>query len=308
MAKNITGTLKYLKSGQLVTDWGEGNFLALKFTNNDPEKIKTIKVGLDPSQSSGLVPLDEDMNGVFKITDKDTQKFVVESYSEDNNLLKRDEYGLTGLLCETKPPYIFNSDVITNGGEYDRNYFVGPKQFTVSGMTEDDEIYLEYEPVTNAPVLTISGRLGEGGIYNGAISGVNTDAQNYNVSVIVNDTVVCAFVIQGKPAEVPKLTISEASKNVEITSELQASIDVEVTGTEATVSTFDIIGENINVENVDFIDTSTSESSTTYSVTPDSAAFEGVENGTYSVTLRANMSDETTLTDTFTLTLNLDTH
>lgn len=102
MAKTITGTLKYLESGQLVTDWGEGNFLALKFTNNDPEKIKTIKVGLDPSQSSGLVPLDEDMNGVFKITDKDTQKFVVESYDEDDNLLKRDEYDLTGLTCEGK--------------------------------------------------------------------------------------------------------------------------------------------------------------------------------------------------------------
>lgn len=102
MAKNITGTLKYLESGQLVTDWGEGNFIALKFTNNDPEKIKTIKVGLDPSQGSGLVPLDEDMNGVFKVTDKDTQKFVVESYDEDDSLLKRDEYDLTGLTCQSK--------------------------------------------------------------------------------------------------------------------------------------------------------------------------------------------------------------
>lgn len=102
MAKTITGTLKYLESGQLVTDWGEGNFIALKFTNNDPEKIKIIKVGLDPSQGSGLVPLDEDMNGVFKITDKDTQKFVVESYDEDDNLLKRDEYDLTGLTCQSK--------------------------------------------------------------------------------------------------------------------------------------------------------------------------------------------------------------
>ena len=304
MAKNITGTLKYLESGQLVTDWGEGNFLALKFTNNNPDKIKTIKVGLDPSQGSGLVPLDEDMNGVFKITDKDTQKFVVESYDEEDKLLSRDEYSLDELWCNSKevklnitsevqssyvrgveipvsfeydlkdivepenavikigyrddyndtfigditpqtasgvlgisvntidmpfvyntdivvavtntdgtlfyktdrtnefeitePPYVFNSDVITDGGEYDRNYFAAPRQFTVSGMTEDDEIYLEYEPVTNAPVLQVNGSIDESGIYNGTISGVNQDYTDYTMVLYVNDVIVCTFIIDGK--------------------------------------------------------------------------------------------------------------
>lgn len=63
----ITGTLKYLSEGQLVTDWGAGNFLALKFIdNNDADEIK---VGLVPSASGmPLQPLDSDMNGVFKVT------------------------------------------------------------------------------------------------------------------------------------------------------------------------------------------------------------------------------------------------
>ena len=74
----ITGTLLYQDSGQLVTDWGEGYFLVLKFSNV-PETATSVKVGLDPSQSSGLVELlgDPDMNGVFKITDKTQQVFMV---------------------------------------------------------------------------------------------------------------------------------------------------------------------------------------------------------------------------------------
>ena len=72
----ITGTLKKLTSGQLVTDWGEGYFLALKFTKNN-DAASSIKVGLRPSVSSGLVELDADMDGVFKITNKDKQIFVV---------------------------------------------------------------------------------------------------------------------------------------------------------------------------------------------------------------------------------------
>lgn len=73
----ITGTLKYLSSGQLVTDWGAGYFMALKFSDIDP-RLTTVKVGLTPSEGSGLVALDEDRNGVFKVTDKDEQKFTVQ--------------------------------------------------------------------------------------------------------------------------------------------------------------------------------------------------------------------------------------
>lgn len=73
----VTGTLHKLTSGQLVTDWGEGYFLALKWTKNNA-KITSIKVGLRPSAGGhDLVELDADMDGVFKITDKDAQLFEI---------------------------------------------------------------------------------------------------------------------------------------------------------------------------------------------------------------------------------------
>ena len=95
----ITGTLKYLSEGQLVTDWGAGNFLALKFTDLDADAT-SVKVGLDPSQGSGLVEIidDPDKNGVFKITDKNAQKFVVEQ--SDGVFKLRQEYDLSGLTVE----------------------------------------------------------------------------------------------------------------------------------------------------------------------------------------------------------------
>ena len=73
----ITGTLNELTSGALVDTWGAGHFLALKFTDLDPAAT-SVKVGLDPSQGSGLVEIidDPDKNGAFKIT-ATTQKFKV---------------------------------------------------------------------------------------------------------------------------------------------------------------------------------------------------------------------------------------
>lgn len=91
----ITGTLKYLDSGQLVTDWGAGNFMALKFTV--PEQATSCKVGLDPSEGSGLVELDDDKDGVFKVTDNEEQKFVVVTTDGVHTL--RQEFSLADLTC-----------------------------------------------------------------------------------------------------------------------------------------------------------------------------------------------------------------
>lgn len=93
----ITGTLTKLTSGQLVTDWGEGYFLALKFSNIDADAT-SVKVGLLPSVSSGLAEIinDPDKNGVFKITDKDVQKFkVVQSNANGKTTQLFDLSGLT---------------------------------------------------------------------------------------------------------------------------------------------------------------------------------------------------------------------
>lgn len=50
--------------------------MALKFTDND-EGAVTISAGMDWTAGSGLVELDDDMNGVWKVSDKDTQVFKV---------------------------------------------------------------------------------------------------------------------------------------------------------------------------------------------------------------------------------------
>lgn len=92
----ITGTLKFVSEGALPAKWGEGNFLALKFTPSESDE-GTIwyRVGLDPSQGSGLVQLDSDMDAVFKVTDKDEQVLVVETVSRERTT--RQEYDLSGL-------------------------------------------------------------------------------------------------------------------------------------------------------------------------------------------------------------------
>ncbi len=93
----ITGTLTKLTSGQLVTDWGEGYFLAVGFDDfSSGLTYANVKVGLKPSVSSGLVTLDSDKDGVFKITDKDGQRLVVEQTDASGNTLTQ-EFFLSGL-------------------------------------------------------------------------------------------------------------------------------------------------------------------------------------------------------------------
>ena len=96
---NITGTLKYIDSGEIADYWGAGNFIALKFTNLDPDAT-SVKVGLDPSEGSGLVEIinDPDKNGVFKITNKDTQVFkVVQTNGAKTHV---QTFDLSGLVLE----------------------------------------------------------------------------------------------------------------------------------------------------------------------------------------------------------------
>lgn len=96
----VTGTLKYVDSGALATDWGPGNFIALKFTLPEGVDPEDVKVGVEPSMGTGLLPLDEDKNAIIKITDKDTQKFIVETFN--GAYWDRDTYDLSGLTCQTE--------------------------------------------------------------------------------------------------------------------------------------------------------------------------------------------------------------
>lgn len=76
----IEGKLKYLSSGSLVTTYGAGYFMALTLADNDFTGFDSVKVGLRPSVSTGLVEIltDPDKNGGFKVTDPFTQVFVVQ--------------------------------------------------------------------------------------------------------------------------------------------------------------------------------------------------------------------------------------
>lgn len=95
----ITGTLKYLSSGAIAQDWGAGHFICLKVSDADPSK--SVKIGLNPSDGTGLIQIDNDKNGVFKVTDKDTQRFAVLQNESGNTLLQ--QFDLSGLTLEAPP-------------------------------------------------------------------------------------------------------------------------------------------------------------------------------------------------------------
>ena len=99
---NITGTLKYLSSGQLVTDWGEGNFLAIAFSASNWSAYTSVKVGLENSAGSGLAELinDPDKMGVFKVSNKDMQRLMV-VLTDSTGATNTVYYNLDGLTCET---------------------------------------------------------------------------------------------------------------------------------------------------------------------------------------------------------------
>lgn len=98
----ITGKLKFIEGGLSPSGWlsGDGYFIALKFTADDWSEYDSVKVGLNPSQGSGLVEIidDPDKNGVFKIRDTN-QRFIVECTKDDAVTVT--SYGLTGLVLES---------------------------------------------------------------------------------------------------------------------------------------------------------------------------------------------------------------
>ena len=97
----IRGTLKYLSGSNPITDqWGAGNFLMLDFNADDWSDYTSVKVGLDPSKGSGLVEVknDPDHNGVFKISNKNSQKFKIVATNGVTTVTKT--YHMGGLTCQ----------------------------------------------------------------------------------------------------------------------------------------------------------------------------------------------------------------
>lgn len=97
----IIGSSKFLSGGDIAGYWGDGNFIALKFVITDPEvTFSDIKAGLNPSAGSGLVTLDAELKGVWKITDKTEQKFKV--VVTKDGVEYATEYNLVGINCATE--------------------------------------------------------------------------------------------------------------------------------------------------------------------------------------------------------------
>ena len=99
----VTGTIKYFDTpGEIVDYWGAGNFFAFKISNID-SNATSCKVGLDPSEGTGLVEIinDPDNNGIAKLSGKPGQKFKV--VQTDNAGHKNVQlYDLSGLTLESE--------------------------------------------------------------------------------------------------------------------------------------------------------------------------------------------------------------
>ena len=99
---NVVGTSKYLSGSNPITSyWGEGNFIAFK-VGSIPAEATSVKVGLVPSAGSGLVEIidDPDKNGIFKITDKENQKFAIITTDGTNTRTKY--YKLNNVVLEAE--------------------------------------------------------------------------------------------------------------------------------------------------------------------------------------------------------------
>ena len=101
----VTGTLKFIEGGLAESGWlaGDGNFLAMRVKLNENIEWSSVKIGLDPSEGSGLVELlgDPDMAGVFKVTDHTTQSFKVVATTANGDGVTA-TYSLADLVCEAE--------------------------------------------------------------------------------------------------------------------------------------------------------------------------------------------------------------
>lgn len=90
----VTGTLKYING---YVSEQSGNYLALKI-DAEPVEAKTVVELVGGTK--GPVTLDDDMNIVLLIKNKDTQSIKVTTTHNEESITKT--YGLSGLTLETE--------------------------------------------------------------------------------------------------------------------------------------------------------------------------------------------------------------
>lgn len=88
----VTGTSKWLNGSNAITDvWGTGNFVAITFESADWTQYTSVKVGLLPTQGAGMQELIghlDDLDSVFKITDKTEQVLRVVATNGSDTIIK----------------------------------------------------------------------------------------------------------------------------------------------------------------------------------------------------------------------------
>ena len=96
----ITGTLKYVSGytgfSSVVSEQA-GNYLALRIDTDEPEVLTTVEL---VGGTKGPVVLDDDMNIVLLIKDKNSQSIKVTMETDEDSLTKT--YDLNGLTLETE--------------------------------------------------------------------------------------------------------------------------------------------------------------------------------------------------------------
>ena len=96
----VTGTLKYVNGYvdfSSNTSEQEGNYLALKIEAEPVEAETVVEL---VGGTKGPVALDDDMNIVLLIKNKDTQSIKVTTTHNEESITKT--YGLSGLTLETE--------------------------------------------------------------------------------------------------------------------------------------------------------------------------------------------------------------
>lgn len=91
--KHVTGYTGFSSN----TSEQEGNYLALKVDADSEDAVATVEL---VGGTKGPVTLDDDMNIVLLIKNKDTQSIKVTTTHNEESITKT--YGLSGLTLETE--------------------------------------------------------------------------------------------------------------------------------------------------------------------------------------------------------------
>ena len=147
----ITGTLKFVEGGLAESGplAGDGHFMALKFlpVNGEWSDFDSVKVGLDPSQGTGLVEIltDPDKNGVFKLKEtpqpsgrNDIFEVTITDPETDDSL-----YPEVGVYTYSGTYYTNGTlGVGVNGGVTVTSITVDSESLEIPEKTEDDYYFI----------------------------------------------------------------------------------------------------------------------------------------------------------------------